>query len=163
MSRPKTKIELIKACENERKALFDKITLLKPKDIDTKPICSSWTTKDVIAHLAQWHRMMLRWYKEGMDGKMPVMPEIGYSWKMTPELNEKIYQDHKNDSWDKVEKDFNTTYDELQSIITKHTDKELFTKKVYPWTGTTSLGCYLISATCSHYLWANGLLKTALK
>jgi hypothetical protein len=42
-------------------------------------------------------------------------------------------------------------------LIQKHSDEELFTKKRYAWTGTTSLGAYMISATSSHYDWA---LKT---
>jgi hypothetical protein len=48
-------------------------------------------------------------------------------------------------------------------MIEKHTDEELFEKKKYPWTGSTSLGAYFISATCSHYLWAYDLIRKWLK
>jgi hypothetical protein len=47
------------------------------------------------------------------------------------------------------------------SLIEAHTDAELFTKKLYPWTGTTSLGAYLISSTSSHYDWAMKKLRQA--
>lgn len=30
---------------------------------------------------------------------------------------------------------------------------ELFTKRLYSWTGSTSLGAYLVSSTSSHYDW----------
>ncbi|MDR1911573.1 MAG: ClbS/DfsB family four-helix bundle protein, partial [Helicobacteraceae bacterium] len=36
---------------------------------------------------------------------------------------------------------------------------ELFTKNKYEWTGTTSLGSYLISATSSHYDWGLKTIK----
>jgi hypothetical protein len=48
-------------------------------------------------------------------------------------------------------------------IIEKHTDEELFTKKKYAWTGTTSLGSYLISATSSHYDWGLKTIKLLRK
>ncbi|MEL6140134.1 MAG: ClbS/DfsB family four-helix bundle protein, partial [Bacteroidota bacterium] len=33
----------------------------------------------------------------------------------------------------------------------------------YAWTGTTSLGAYLISSTSSHYDWAYKLIKRCKK
>ncbi|MFC1239685.1 ClbS/DfsB family four-helix bundle protein [Treponema vincentii] len=42
-------------------------------------------------------------------------------------------------------------------------NEELFTKKVFDWTGTTSLGSYCVSATSSHYDWATKDIKKALK
>jgi hypothetical protein len=49
------------------------------------------------------------------------------------------------------------------ALIEKHTDDELFTKKKYPWTGTTSLGAFLISATSSHYDWGLKTIKPLRK
>ena len=48
-------------------------------------------------------------------------------------------------------------------IIGKHSDEELFTKKKYQWTGTTSLGAYLIGSTSSHYDWALKTIKPLRK
>ena len=42
-------------------------------------------------------------------------------------------------------------------------NEELFTKKAFDWTGTTSLGSYCVSATFSHYDWATKDIKKALK
>ncbi len=44
-------------------------------------------------------------------------------------------------------------------LIGKPTDEELFTNKCYGWTGSTSLGAYLVSATSSHYDWAIKTLR----
>jgi len=49
------------------------------------------------------------------------------------------------------------------AIIEIHNDDELFTKKKYNWTGTTSLGSYFISATSSHYDWGFGTIKPLKK
>jgi len=56
-----------------------------------------------------------------------------------------------------------SSFNELQDIIRKHSNEELFEKKRYKWTGTTSLGAYLVSATSSHYDWAYKLIKKARK
>lgn len=58
---------------------------------------------------------------------------------------------------------FQISFEKVFPIIEKHTDEELFTKKKYKWTGSTSLGSYLISATSSHYDWALKLMKKGLK
>jgi hypothetical protein len=49
------------------------------------------------------------------------------------------------------------------ALIEKHTDEELFTKQKYKWTGTTSLGSYLVSATSSHYDWGIKQIKSLKK
>ena len=57
---------------------------------------------------------------------------------------------------------FQKSFEKVFSIIEKHTEEELFTKKKYKWTSSTSLGSYLISATSSHYDWALKLMKKGL-
>ncbi len=39
-------------------------------------------------------------------------------------------------------------------LIGQFSDEELFTRKHFGWTGSTSLGAYCVSATSSHYEWA---------
>ncbi|MDR1213109.1 MAG: ClbS/DfsB family four-helix bundle protein, partial [Propionibacteriaceae bacterium] len=40
-----------------------------------------------------------------------------------------------------------------------HTNDELFSRGVYPWTKSTTLGAYFVSATSSHYDWAMKKLR----
>lgn len=54
-------------------------------------------------------------------------------------------------------------YTEIQQIIEKHINEELFEKKKYKWTGTASLGTYLIFATSSHYDWEIKIIKKSFK
>jgi hypothetical protein len=63
----------------------------------------------------------------------------------------------------KVRELFEKSHNDIRFIIQKHSEKELFEKKKYKWTGTTSLGAYLVSATSSHYEWALKLMKKAMK
>ena len=44
-------------------------------------------------------------------------------------------------------------------LIAAHTQQQLFDKGVYAWTGSTTLGAYLVSSTSSHYAWGVKTLK----
>ncbi|MDR2564543.1 MAG: ClbS/DfsB family four-helix bundle protein [Bifidobacteriaceae bacterium] len=119
--------------------------------------------RDVLAHLTAWHQMMRRWYDEGMAGGKPAIPGEGYTWQTLPALNQAIWEDAQNLSLSEAVSQLEASHADMMGIIEAHTDEELFTKKLYPWTGTTSLGAYLISATSSHYDWAVKKLRRALK
>ncbi len=98
-----------------------------------------------------------------MEGKKPNMPAKGYTWKTLPDLNKSIQKKYENVELKKVSAMLNEPFNELQKVIHKHSDNELFEKRKYKWTGTTSLGSYLVSATSSHYEWAFKLIKKAKK
>lgn len=163
MSKPTDKEALLKLSQDNFKKLLDLISNMADENIEFPIETMNRNVRDVLAHLHHWHLMMLDWYDIGMKGEKPVMPAKGYTWKETLKLNKKIWEDYQNVSLQDTKKLLNNSYTEVRNIIEKHTNEELFEKKKYKWTGTTSLGAYLISATSSHYDWAIKLIKKALK
>ena len=85
------------------------------------------------------------------------------TWKTTPELNRWIWEKYKDTPLADAKKDLESSFIKIRNLIEQHNDEELFEKKRYKWTGTTSLGAYLVSATSSHYDWAIQLIKKAKK
>ncbi len=163
MSRPTNKTELLdlgKKNYADLNSLADKI-----EDINKEFSKGTMNrnVRDVLAHLHHWHLLMTEWYKIGMKGDKPNIPAKGYTWKTTPDLNKKIYEDYKEMNIKTVRKLLDQSYTEVRKMIEKHTDEELFEKKKYKWTGTTSLGAYFVSATSSHYDWALKLIKKGRK
>lgn len=110
--------------------------------------------RDVLVHLHEWHLMMLGWYRQGMRGEKPDIPAKGHTWQTIPALNMEIWEKHQSVSFDEAMKRLAESHHEVTGLIEAHTDEELFTKKKYKWTNTTSLGAYFISSTSSHYDWA---------
>ena len=163
MSRPKTKDELVKLSHNNFNQLNDFIDSLEDQMAQFPEGTLNRNVMDVLAHLHHWHIMMLSWYEVGMQGQKPEMPAKSYTWKTLPDLNREIWQKYRNIELDKVRQMLTSSFNELQDIIRKHSNEELFEKKRYKWTGTTSLGAYLVSATSSHYDWAYKLIKKARK
>lgn len=160
MPRPKNKAELIALSHNNFSKLGDLVNSYSEtqQQTDFPPGTLNRNIRDVLGHLHQWHLLFIKWYKEGMQGKKPEMPAVGYTWKTTPDLNAAIQKKFSNTDLNEVRKLLLASFDEIQLIISKHSDEQLFTKKRYKWTGSTSLGAYLVSATSSHYDWAIKLI-----
>ena len=119
--------------------------------------------RDVLAHLHYWHILLLGWYNVGMTGEKPEMPAKGYRWNQTPALNKMINDIYKSTGLKEVRQKLNSSYDAVMQIIHKHSNEELFTKGIYKWTGSTSLGVYITANTSSHYAWAIRLIRKAKK
>ncbi len=162
MPRPKNKAELLDLSNNNFNKMFELIESFSKDEIINGKIPFNDRDKnirDILAHLHHWHLMMLTWYKVGMSDQKPDMPSKGYTWKDTPELNNDIWKKYQKYDYKKINKMINQSFEEVQKLIQKHSNEELFEKKRYKWTGSTSLGSYLVSATSSHYDWAIKKIK----
>jgi hypothetical protein len=156
MPRPTSKSELIEAASAGYDKLIGFVDDLpeeqRAREFDFED--RDRNVRDVLAHLVAWHRMMSRWYSEGMAGEKPAIPAPGHTFATTPALNQEIWEAAQSQSLEEARAEFEETHQEMMILIEAHSDEELFTKKHYRWTGSTSLGAYLISATSSHYDWA---------
>lgn len=165
MPRPKTKKELLKLSRENYKTLIKYIDSLSEEEQHREfpDGTMNRNIRDVLAHLYEWHLMFLEWYEIGMQNEKPDMPAKGYTWRDLPDLNRKIWEEYNDAGLEKIRVLLQKSYAEIQKIIEHHTDNELFEKRRYKWTGSTSLGAYLVSATSSHYDWAYNLIKKARK
>ena len=165
MPRPKTKQQLIEQSEGSFQELMAYLETLSDEIISAefKLGTLNRNVRDVMAHLHHWHLMLISWYEEGMNGTQPKMPAVGYTWRTVPLLNQEINRKYKEYSYKRVITAFKRSHENLSSIIVRHNNDELFTKKKFKWTGSTSLAAYLISNTSSHYDWAIKLIKRSLK
>lgn len=164
MPRPHTKPELIKLSEDNFHALSTYIEGLPAasQTADFEPGTLNRNIRDVLAHLHHWHTMMQDWYLVGMAGEKPDMPATGHTWKTVPTLNQESWAYYQHTDLATIRHLLNQSFADLQTIIRQHSTEELFEKKRYKWTGSTSLGAYLISATSSHYAWALKLIRKSL-
>ena len=165
MARPKSKTQLLDLSEANFQKLKNFIDGMS-EEVQAQDFpegTMNRNIRDVLTHLHHWHLMFLEWYKIGMRGVKPEMPAPGYSWKTTPDLNLWIWEKYQSTDLITAKELLEKSYSDVRKIIESHSDEELFEKKRYKWTGSTSLGAYLISATSSHYDWAFKLIKKARK
>lgn len=119
--------------------------------------------RDVLVHLYEWHQLLLNWAQANRRGNTVNFLPAPYNWKTYPEMNIGFWKKHQSTPLEEAKTLLNRSHSEVMLLIDSFSDEELFTKKYFPWTGTTNLGSYGISATSSHYDWAIKKLKKHLK
>jgi len=159
MARPSDKDALLRASQDAINRLFLLIETVPEGERVSPGVNGQWSIKDVLAHLHAWHNLMETWYREGMAGRKPAMPAPGYTWRTTPDLNESIFQEHRHEVMESVVGNLQKSHKLMHALIEAHSNEELFTKKRYSWTGSTSMGSFFVSATSSHYEWAITLIR----
>ena len=78
-------------------------------------------------------------------------------------MNVEFWKKHQKTTLDKSIEMLKKSHADALELIKPFSDKELFTKKYFDWTGTTTLGSYCVSAMPSHYDWAIKKLKAHTK
>lgn len=165
MPKPKNKKELLEQSQDSFEQLQGLLATYSTSSLENKLFTNAALYKnvrDVLAHMHHWHLLFLGWYEIGMQGQKPQMPAEGYTWRTVPALNEVIWKQYNNKELQKIQGLFETSHQEIMACIELHSNRELFEKKYYHWTGSTSLGAYITSATVSHYKWAHKKIKKTL-
>ncbi|MCB2412779.1 ClbS/DfsB family four-helix bundle protein [Demequina sp. TTPB684] len=156
MGRPQSRDELLDASE----ASFAKLMSLVDSLSDEQQLAEfafedrDRNVRDVLVHLHEWHLLLLAWVHSNLAGKTAPFLPAGYTWSNYAGLNVEFRDRHSETTLDQARQLVATSRAAVRAVIGERTDEELFTKKHYPWTGTTSLGAYCISATSSHDEWA---------
>ena len=163
MPRPTSKADLLAAIDKEREVLEELLGTLTPEQMVVPGVVGEWSVKDVLAHLIEWEQMVLGWYRAGLRGEIPELPAPGYKWNQTPQLNQMIYEKHRDRPLDEVMELFGALHQEILDVIKKLSNEELFTTGKYAWTKKNTMGTYFVSATSSHYLWARKEIRKGRK
>lgn len=170
MARPKNKVDLIQQSndqfhqllslidsmsESEQMAPFQ-LESAKRKEVHWK---RDKNVRDVLIHLYEWHQLLIHWMVQNQQGIPTSFLPSPYNWKNYGEMNHVFWENHQHTPLEKAMADVQTSHEEVMSLITSLSDEDLFTKKRFDWTGSTSLGSYCISSTSSHYDWAIKKIK----
>ncbi len=186
MPRPQNKADLLALAEKNYDELVKFIDSMSEDEKNTPFDFSSlnkkeahWSrdknARDVICHLTEWHKLLLKFVAENTKGgsggksenKKPAivyqfLPEP-YNWKNYGDMNRAIWQNCQNVPLEKALADFAESHRKVMELAEAFSNEELFEKKHFAWTGTTNLGAYFISTTSSHYDWALKKLKAHRK
>lgn len=161
MARPKTKEQLISLAEENFRKLFVLINSMNKEEQEQLFAFEDRdkNLRDVFTHLFEWHYLCVKWINSNQNGEKSHFLPAPYTWKTYPEMNGKFWEKHQETSLEKAISVLNESHLKIMNLINTFSDEELFTKKYFSWTGTTSLGSYCISSTSSHYDWATKKIK----
>ena len=158
MGRPTTRDELVERIDTDFALLLAAVSEVPPDALTAPGACEQWSVKDLLAHLDAWHELFLGWESVGSAGDRPEMPAPGLTWKETPTLNQQIWERTRDDELTDVRARLDDSHRRVREVVAGY-GEDLFEKRRYPWTGSTSVGSYAVSATTSHYDWARKLIR----
>ncbi len=156
MARAKNKDELLQHSEDNFSKLFALIDTMSA-DEQEKTFAFEDRDKnirDVLVHLYEWHQLLIHWITSNRAGdNQPFLP-APYTWKTYGEMNVAFWEKHQATPYQQAKEQLQNSHRTAMTLIDEFSNDELFTKKYFSWTGTTSLGSYCISSMASHYDWA---------
>ena len=162
MAAPKNKAQLLAETEMERDALAAMLGSMSRQQLLWAG-AYGWSAKDFAAHLAEWERMFFGWYDAGLRGEDPPVPAEGYTWATEHELNQAIYERHRDEQLEHVLADWRDTSRRLLLGINGISEADLFTPGRYSWTGRGTLASFVYECGPNHYRWAATEIKRGLK
>ena len=173
MSRPATKPDLIENANEQFSKLWKMIDAMTEEeqastfnfddDFLQKQKEAHWkrdkNLRDVFVHLYEWHQLLLDWVEANQNGKAKSFLPEPYNWKTYGQMNAEFWKEHQSTSYADSKRMLLDSHKKVMDMIETFSDDELFTKKYFAWTGTSSVGTYCVSATSSHYDWAMKKIK----
>ena len=155
--------ELLKDIQVEHRRLEKTIASASEEQLLQSGAVGEWSVKDVLAHLAEWERLFLDWYRSGIEGSSPTIQPAGMGKKSIDLLNQEFYFRNRTRPLSEVMADFNASYQDVFLTVQAIPETDMFTPERFAWTGKLLLADYIAANTCSHYYWANGKIRSFVK
>jgi len=165
MARATSKTELIETANLQFVNLFRLIDAMTPEQQNKSFNFEDrdHNLRDVLVHLYEWHQLLLKWVRDNTNGASRSFLPEPYNWKTYPEMNVKFWENHQTTSLSEAKILLKQSHEDVINLIKEFSDEQLFTKKYYKWTGTTTLGAYCVSVAPSHYDWAKKKISNHLR
>jgi hypothetical protein len=159
-----SKRDLLEQIETEHRALVELVGSIPATRLrETGVWGDGWTVQDLLAHLTAWEQLCLGWYRAGLEGGNPTLPAPGYKWGQTPALNRALWSRDRRKSLARVRTDFDASHAEILALARRLSERDLLAPGSFAWTRANPFATYLGANTCSHYRWAQKVLKRWLR
>jgi len=162
MAAPATKARLVAETARQRDSLMNLFGSLDREQL-LWPGAYGWSAKDHAAHLAEWERLFFGWYDAGLRGENPAVPAEGYTWATEHELNQVIFERHRDEPLEHVMADWRDSSQRLLSLTEQIPEADLFAPGRYAWTGRGILASFVFECGANHYRWSATEIKRGLK
>lgn len=90
-------------------------------------VVGKWSIKDTVVHIVVHEQRMIWWMKERLRGKCPAQPQ---PYAMPDDeldgLNEQIYRENLDRTWDDVLRDLETAHVEALQLVETSSEWDLF-------------------------------------
>lgn len=163
MAKQTSKSQLLKDITTGRRQLEKNLSALSEEDMTQPGVTGTWSVKDILAHLVAWEKLLLDWYRAGIQGYSPTIIPVGMRQKAIDALNQEIYEQNRKRNLDEVIAEFRTSYQQILTTLEGIPEEDLLIRGRYEWTGELTLADYIAGNTCNHYAWAKAQIRKWIK
>ena len=162
MPQPKTKDQIIRRLQTERKRLEQNLARLSQDRMVEPGVVGEWSVKDILAHLADWEAHMPVWMAAARSGDPVAEIEDGLDWKQFDAFNQRIYERHRDQTLEDVLAYFHETHRQFMEMVEAMPGEEMLARGRYAFIGKGAVYDWL-SAYANHDLWAKNHIRKWMK
>ena len=145
------KAEILSLIKYERAKLEDALVKIPEDKLTASGVESTWSVKDILAHIAAWERLMVGWVEASLRGETPDRPAPGESWDDLDGMNERLYQAHKDQHLRQVLADFEDSYKSTLDSVERLSEEELLDSGRFAWRRGDPMWRMVAANTWWHY------------
>lgn len=157
-----TKHALLEVCEAEYEKLRKLIDPLGD-DLAVLRDAEGWSIRDVILHRAHWAGLFVHWRMQGEAGMAVQTPAPGYKWNQLKTYNTMVRAQTESRDWEGAKNDLALAHARLMENLCASTQEELYTKGLFPWMNSWTLGRWAEANGASHYRSASKFIRKRLR
>ena len=162
MPQPKSKAQILKRLQTERRRLEQNLAGLSPDDMLQPGVVGELSVKDVLAHLADWEARMPAWIEAARRGGPVETPEPGLTWKQLDIVNRRIYEAYRDRPLEDVLDYFRSVHRRFMAMVEAMPEDEMPTPGRYAFTGKSAVYGWL-SGFAAHDLWGKTKIRAWMK
>jgi hypothetical protein len=112
---------------------------------------STWTVKDIMAHISAWEKLMIQWLEESLRGETPQRPSPGESWDDLDLFNEQLHQENKAKTLDEVLLEFGAIHTKAVETVSAMEESDLLDPGRFEWRKGDPIWHLVAGNTWMHY------------
>jgi hypothetical protein len=157
------KEKIVQQIQSEREALEKTLARLTDDQMAQRGVEADWSVKDILAHITDWERRMVRWIEESLRGEVPERPAPGLTWDDLDRLNEETFLLHRDEPLDAILSEFYTSYQQALATVEGLREEDLVAPDRFAWREGDPMWHMVAANTFWHYKEHNETIENWLK
>ncbi len=133
MTQVSSKQEMLDLISSEWEALGTVLDQLDRESMSDVGVESTWSAKDIMAHITAWEKLMIQWLEESLRGETPQRPAPGESWDDLDLFNEQLYKENKDKTLGEVLLEFGEIHNKAMETVAAMEESDLLDPDRFEW------------------------------
>jgi hypothetical protein len=122
-------------------------------------VVEEWSLKDLLCHLIEWDRRLVRWCHEALDGLPSAVPEVNPAWENLQTGDHEIPADLQALPIEDVLEEFPHAYRAVLAAVEALPPDRLVASGFFKRAPGSTLADLALAVTAEHYSWAKGRIR----